>query len=106
MKKITRTVTTSIIKASEVSFKDGKVMSIPLKEVVCDNEIITDGAKALKKVQKAYGKEKQYVITGIEKKEVLYGLDYDTFMKYAKVITKEEAEADAKEETEKTSIEK
>ena len=86
MKQITRTVTTFSIFASSVKVVDGKIETTDLSAIEMHDEASCDDKKALKEVQKKYGKDNQYVIRSIERKDVVYGIDFDVFMKNAKII--------------------
>lgn len=97
MKQITRTVTSTNIYASTVSFEKGTVVTTDLCCITVDNAKLDD-KKALKVVQKKHGKDNQYVIRSIEYSEVTYGIDFDTFMKYATPIEKASDEAAATQE--------
>lgn len=87
MKKVTRTIETHKINPAKVRFIDGKVETTPLDPINVSNQSITE-EKALKLVQKKYGKANQYIIISIESTETTYGVDFDEFMKIAKVIEK------------------
>lgn len=86
MKQITRTVITSTIKSSQVKFLNGKIEPQELKPIILHNREVKDDSQALKEVQKTFGKDNQYVITGIETNETTYGLDFDKFMELAVII--------------------
>ena len=86
MKQITRTVSEFTINAALVKFANGKVETTDLDAIVLKDETSCDDKKALKEVVKKYGKDNQYVIKSVEKKETVYGVDFDVFMKHAKII--------------------
>lgn len=94
MKKVTRTIETHKITPATVSMKNGKLETTPLEPIEVSNVTMNE-KKALKLVQKAYGKTKQYVITGIETTKTTYALDFEKFMELATPINGE-----AEEETE------
>lgn len=85
MKKVTRTIESHKIMCAEVKFVEGQVETNELEPITISNQGIND-AKALKVVQKKYGKEKQYVITGIETTQTTYGIDFAKFMELAEVV--------------------
>lgn len=87
MKKVTRTIETHTIKSAEVKFENGQVITNELDPITVSNQGVNE-EKALKLVQKKFGKTKQYVIVGIETSSTTYGLDYDKFMELATIIEK------------------
>lgn len=97
MKKVTRTIETHIINSATVTMKDGEIVTIPLEPISISN-VTMNNDKALKLVRKEYGKNGNYVITGIETKKITYGLPFDKFMELAEVISENEKDED---ETEK-----
>jgi hypothetical protein len=68
MRTITSTIPTSTINVQEVSFKDGKLEGKALDPVIVKGEEVTQ-EKASKFVKDTYGKEKSFVVTGIDVKE-------------------------------------
>lgn len=94
MKKVTRTIETHKITPATIAMKNGKLETTPLEPIEVSNVTMNE-QKALKLVQKAYGKAKQYVITGIETTKTTYALDFEKFMELATPI-----DGEAKEETE------
>ena len=87
MKKVTRTIETHTIKPAEVKVEGGQIVTNELPAIQVSNQGINE-EKALKLVQKEYGKAKQYVILGIETKATTYGIDFDKFMELAEIIEK------------------
>lgn len=87
MKKVTRTIETHTIKPAEVKVEGGQIVTNDLPVIQVSNQGINE-EKALKLVQKEYGKSKQYVILGIETTATTYGLDFDKFMELAEIIEK------------------
>ena len=87
MKKVTRTIETHTIKPAEVKFEGGQIVTNELPVIQVSNQGINE-EKALKLVQKEYGKSKQYVILGIETTAKTYSLDFDKFMELAEIIEK------------------
>lgn len=77
-----RTITTTVIKAVELSFKDGKVVTTPVADITVTGNV-TDEEKALVLVKKANGKNKQYGIVSMTKTEAVYTLSLEDFLKYA-----------------------
>lgn len=94
MKKVTRTIETHKITPATVAMKNGKLETTPLEPIEV-SDVTMNEQKALKLVQKAYGKTKQYVITGIEATKTTYALDFEKFMELATPI-----DGKAEEETE------
>lgn len=87
MKKITRTIETHIITPAEVKVENGEIVTSELPTISVFNQGINE-EKALKRVQKEYGKTKQYVILKIETTATTYGLDFEKFMELAEIIEK------------------
>lgn len=87
MKKVTRTIETHVITPAEVKVENGQIVTTELPTVSVSNQGINE-EKALKLVQKEYGKTKQYVILKIETSATTYGIDFDKFMELAEIIEK------------------
>lgn len=87
MKKVTRTIETHTIMCAEVKFEEGEIKTTELPSISISNQGINE-EKALKLVQKEYGKDRQYVITDIQTTAKTYGLDFGKFMELAEVIEK------------------
>lgn len=83
-KMITRTVSTSVIKAAKAEFKDGQLVSTDLDTIEVPDTVTMENA--LKAVMKKHGKLGSYVIKAIEQTDVLYGITFEDFMAHAKVI--------------------
>lgn len=88
MKQVTRTVETHTIYPAIVTVKDGTIEPLKLDPITVTNVSMNE-EKAIKFVQKKYGKSSQYVILKIETRSDVYGLDFDVFMEQAKIINKE-----------------
>lgn len=86
MKKVTRTIETHTINNAIVTVENGKIVTTSLEPISISNVTMND-AKALKLVRKKYGKNNNYVITGIDTKKVTYGLPFEKFMELAEVIS-------------------
>lgn len=91
MKKVTRTIETHKITPATVSMKNGKLEMTQLEPVEAINVSMNE-KKALKLVQKAYGKTNQYIIVGIETTKTTYALDFEKFMELATPIDGEPEE--------------
>lgn len=91
MKKVTRTIETHTINSATVTIKDGKIVTIPL-EPISISKVTMNNDKALKLVRKKYGKNGNYIITGIDTEKVTYGLPFEKFMELAEVIIGNETE--------------
>lgn len=87
MKTISRTIYSTTVNASTVSFENGGIKTEDLKPLVFEGEKVSE-EKALKAVVKAYGKENQYIIKSVDVTEEVYEIDFDVFMKHAKKIEK------------------
>lgn len=94
MKKVTRTIETHKITAATVAMKNGKLEKTTLDPIVVSNVTMNE-QKALKLVQKTFGKIKQYVITEIKTTKTTYALDFEKFMELATPI-----DGESEEETE------
>lgn len=86
MKKVTRTIETHTINSATVTMDNGKIATIPLEPISISN-VTMNYDKALKLVCKKYGKNGNYVITGIDTKKVTYGMPFEKFMELAEVIS-------------------
>lgn len=86
MKKVIRTIETHTINSATIAMENGKIVTIPLEPISISN-VTMNIDKALKVVRKKYGKNGNYVITGIDTKKVTYGLPFEKFMELAEVIS-------------------
>lgn len=93
MKKVTRTIDTHTINSATVTMDNGKIVTTPLGPISISN-VTMNNEKALKLVRKEYGKNNNYVITGINSEKVTYGLPYEKFMELAEVISGNEKDED------------
>lgn len=91
MKKVTRTIETHKITPAIVAMKNGKLETTQLDPIVVSNVTMNE-QKALKLIQKTYGKTKQYVITRIETTKTTYAMDVEKFMELASPINGESEE--------------
>lgn len=96
MKKVTRKIETHIINSAIVTMENGKIVTTPLEPISISN-VTMNNDKALKLVRKEYGKNGNYVITGINTEKVTYGLPFEKFMELAKVISGNEKDEDEDE---------
>lgn len=96
MKKVTRTIETHTINSATVTMEDGKIVTTPLEPISISN-VTMNNEKALKLVSKKYGKNCNYVITGIDTKKVTYVLPFEKFMELAEVISGNEKDEDEDE---------
>lgn len=87
MKTVTRTIEVHKIYSATVALKEGQLVKTDLAPITVSNEKMNE-TKALKAVQKTYGKVNQYVITGIETTATTYALDIETFMELATPVEK------------------
>lgn len=86
MKKVTRTIETHTINSATVTMDNSKIATMPLEPISISN-VTMNYDKALKLVCKKYGKNGNYVITGIDTKKVTYGMPFEEFMELAEVIS-------------------
>lgn len=96
MKKVTRTIETHTINSATVAMEDGKIVTTPLEPISISN-VTMNNEKALKLVRKMYGKNSNYVITGIDTEKVTYGVPFEKFMELAEVISGNEKGEDEDE---------
>ena len=96
MKKVTRTIETHTINSVTVTSENGKIITKPLDPISISN-VTMNNDKALKLVRKEYGKNGNYVITGIDTEKVTYGLPFEKFMELAEVINGNEKDEDETE---------
>ena len=94
MKKVTRTIETHTINSAIITMENGKIVTNPL-EPISINNVTMNNDKALKLVRKEYGKNGNYIITGIDTEKATYALPFEKFMELAEVISGNE-----KDETE------
>lgn len=86
MKKVTRTIETHTINSEIVTMENGKIVTNKLEPISISN-VTMNNDKALKLIRKKYGKNSNYVITGIDTEKVTYGLSFEKFMELAEVIS-------------------
>ena len=97
IKKVTRTIETHTINSATVIMDNGKIITTPLEPISISN-VTMNNEKALKLVRKKYGKNGNYVITGINSEKVTYGLPFEKFIELAEVISGNEKDEDETEE--------
>ena len=92
---VSRTITTTTAKCMVC---DTKKATVSEKELVLSLKLTAE--QALKQAQKTYetDTEKIVAVTSVEYNETLYAMPELEFLKYAKPITKEEAEQDTEED--------
>lgn len=78
-----RTVITSTIKVATVKVVGRKSETIELAPVVHVGTTAVNGDKATKLAKAAYKDEPYVVVVGIDVKEEVRGMDFETFMKYS-----------------------
>lgn len=76
-----RTVITSTIKVAEVVVIDGRVETKALTPIVNVGTAAVNGDKAAKLARATY--KTPVVVLGIDVKEEVRGMDFETFMKYS-----------------------
>jgi hypothetical protein len=85
MRKITRTIPTSIIKASSVEVVDGKIDVKPIEPIAVIGETVSL-ENAMKHVYSKMGKGKNYIVTEVEVKENNYEISLENFIRYGKLV--------------------
>lgn len=78
-----RSVITSTIKVGAVKVVDGKVEIKELPPIVRVGTSAVKDDKAIKLAKATYKAEPSVVVLGIEVKEEVRGMDFETFMKYS-----------------------
>ena len=77
-----RSVVTSTVHAVEITVIDGKPITTVLPDITHVGKIKLSDEKAAKLLKEQY-KGKATVVTGIDVKEEVRGMDFETFMKYS-----------------------
>lgn len=78
-----RTIITSTIKVATVKVVDGKVETKELAPIVHVGTSAVKDDKATKLAKAKYKTEPSVVVLGIDVKEEVRGMDFETFMKYS-----------------------
>ena len=78
-----RSVITSTIKVAAVKVVDGKVETKELDPIVHVGTSAVKGDKATKLAKAKYKTEPSVVVLGIDVKEEVRGMDFETFMRYS-----------------------
>lgn len=78
-----RSVITSIIKVAAVKVAGGKVETKELAPIVHVGTSAINDDKATKLAKATYKAEPSVVVLGIDVKEEVRGMDFETFMKYS-----------------------
>lgn len=78
-----RTVITTTIKVAAVKVVDGKVETKELVPIVRVGTSAVKNDKATKLAKATYKAEPSVVVLGIDVKEEVRGMDFETFMKYS-----------------------
>ena len=78
-----RSVITSTIKVAAVKVVEGKVETKELAPIVRVGTSAVKDDKATKLAKETYKAELSVVVLGIEVKEEVRGMDFETFMKYS-----------------------
>lgn len=78
-----RTIITSTIKIATVKVVDGKVKTEELAPIVHVGTSAVKNDKATKLAKATYKTEPSVVVLGIDVKEEIRGMDFETFMKYS-----------------------
>lgn len=78
-----RSIITSIIKVAAVKVAGGKVVTKELAPIVHTGTSAVKGDKATKLAKATYKAEPSVVVLGIDVKEEVRGMDFETFMKHS-----------------------
>lgn len=78
-----RNIITSIIKVAAVKVAGGKVETKELAPIVHAGTSAVKGDKATKLAKATYKAEPSVVVLGIDVKEEVRGMDFETFMKHS-----------------------
>ena len=78
-----RSVITSTIKVAAVKVVDGKAETKELPPIVHVGTSMIKADKAAKLIKATYKEEPSVVVLGIDIKEEVRGMDFETFMKYS-----------------------
>ena len=78
-----RSVITSTIKVAAINVVEGKVETKELAPIVRVGTSAVKNDKATKLAKATYKAEPSVVVLGIEVKEEVRGMDFETFMKYS-----------------------
>lgn len=81
-----RSVITSTIKVAAVKVVDGKLETKELEPIVHVGTAAVKDDKATKLAKAAYKAEPSVMVLGIDVKEEVRGMDFETFMKYSTPI--------------------
>lgn len=81
-----RSIITSTIKVAAVKVVDGKVETKELAPIVHVGTTAVKDDKAAKLAKATYKAEPSAVVLGIDVKEEVRGMDFETFMKYSTLI--------------------
>lgn len=86
-KRVSRTVETHKVKTGYVQVVDGdvKVVELPVFEMF--NEGVTN-EKVIRRLKKEHGKDKNYVILGVETSEQVYAMEMEEFLRQAMIVEK------------------
>lgn len=82
MKKISRTIYTTTVKAAAVRSENGDVKAEHLAPLVFAGEKLTE-ERAMKEVVRSYGKHRQYIIVELKVEPETYEIDLDVFLTHA-----------------------
>lgn len=78
-----RSIITSTIKVAAVKVVDGKVETKELTPIIHVGTSAIKDDKATKLAKTTYKAEPSLVVLGVETKEEVRGMDFETFMKYS-----------------------
>lgn len=81
-----RSIITSTIKVAAVKVVDGNVETKELAPIVHVGTSAVKEDKAVKLAKETYKAEPSVVVLGIDVKEEIRGMDFETFMKYSTTV--------------------
>lgn len=103
MEKITRTLEVTEISYLEAVVKDGTPALEPREpEKVFGN--VEDKAKAAQLLNKKYGSDKTFLVTGLEVSQGKYEISIEDFLAHAKKVEPKKAESPTEDESEDSTL--
>lgn len=95
-----RSIITSTIKVATVKVVDGKVETKELAPIVHIGTSAVKDDKATKLAKAKYKTEPSVVVLGIDVKEEVRGMDFETFMKYSTPVVRPASQQKPKDKEE------
>lgn len=92
-----RSVITSTIRVATVKVVEGKVETKELTPIVHVGTTAVKDDKAAKLAKATYKTEPSIVVLGVDVKEEVRGMDFDTFMKYSAPVERPKSQRNPKD---------